>query len=289
MIIVGCGYVGQRLAQQALMAGVSVTAIVKTAESRSQLASLGIDVPPVDLDDQHPRELPEFAGTDVFYLVPPPPVGTSDPRMTRFLAMLNGEQPPRRIVLISTTAVYGSANGDWVDESAATEPVSDRGQRRLDAEEQLKSWCDRTGCEWVLLRVAGIYGPQRLPLERLRQGMPMVTAEDAPWTNRIHVDDLVSVLEAALAQPCAREIFNVSDGEPGNMRQYFDQIADLAGLPRSPAISLDEARGKLSAGMLSYLAESRRINNHRMLERLAVTLQYPDLDSGLRQALGEHG
>ncbi|MGB5648435.1 MAG: SDR family NAD(P)-dependent oxidoreductase, partial [Sedimenticolaceae bacterium] len=102
-----------------------------------------------------------------------------------------------------------------------------------------------------------------------------------PWTNRIHIDDLVAVCEAAMTRGQDNEIYNVSDGKPGNMRDYFDRVADLFGLPRAPAISLSEAHATLSPGMLSYLGESRRLDNRKMLGQLGVTLRYPDLASGL--------
>lgn len=285
MVIVGCGYVGQRLASKKLAAGSAILAVAKTAETRLKLEALGLGLLPVDLDDAPPAPQAAFSQADIFYLAPPPAAGLSDSRMSRFLAMLDPERPPRRVVLVSTTAVYGSSDGKWIDESEPAQPGSDRGLRRLDAENQLRNWCDKHGCEWVVLRVAGIYGPGRLPLERLRQAMPMVTEENAPWTNRIHVDDLVTTLSAAMRNDCAGQIFNVSDGEPGNMRQYFDQIADQAGLSRAPEISMAEAREQLSAGMLSYLSESRRIDSRKMREQLGVELQYPDLTSGLAQAL----
>jgi hypothetical protein len=78
------------------------------------------------------------------------------------------------------------------------------------------------------------------------------------------------------------EVYNVSDGRPGNMRDYFDRIADAFGLPRAPEVSLADAGGRLSPGMLSYLAESRRLDNRKMLEAFGLTLAYPDLASGLQ-------
>jgi nucleoside-diphosphate-sugar epimerase len=110
----------------------------------------------------------------------------------------------------------------------------------------------------------------------------MIAADEAPWTNRIHIDDLVSVCEAAMARGRDGEVYNVSDGSPGNMRDYFDRVADLHGLPRAPLIGLAEAQGQLSAGLLSYLGESRRLDNRKMLDELGVTLRYPSLTEGLK-------
>jgi nucleoside-diphosphate-sugar epimerase len=109
----------------------------------------------------------------------------------------------------------------------------------------------------------------------------MIGEDEAPWTNRIHIDDLVRVCEAAMTRGKDGEIYNVSDGSPGNMRDYFDRIADRFGLPRPPLISLAEASTTLSPGLLSYLGESRRLDNSKMLKGLGVELRYPDLISGL--------
>lgn len=133
----------------------------------------------------------------------------------------------------------------------------------------------------MILRVAGIYGPGKLPLERLRKRLPMVREEEAPYTNRIHIDDLVQVSLAAMTQGGNGEVYNVSDGHPGNMADYFNRIADRTGLPRPPSISLAEVEGRLSAGMLSYMRESRRLDNRKMLRELGVVLHHKDLESGL--------
>jgi nucleoside-diphosphate-sugar epimerase len=129
--------------------------------------------------------------------------------------------------------------------------------------------------------VAGIYGPGKLPLARLRRGEPTVRESEAPYTNRIHIDDLVRVCLAALARGGDGEVYNVSDGVPGNMTDYFNQVADWAGLPRPPQIPLAEATDRLSAGMLSYLQESRRLDSGKLRRELGVALRYPDLASGL--------
>jgi len=109
----------------------------------------------------------------------------------------------------------------------------------------------------------------------------MVAETDAPWTNRIHADDLVETCLAAMEHGADGAVYNVSDGHPGNMTDYFNRVADLAGLDRPPTITLEQARDSLSPGLLSYLAESRRLSNRRMLEELGVKLRYPTLEEGL--------
>ena len=280
MLIVGCGDVGRRIALRARGAGDEVHCLVRSRESATRLLGMGLETTCVDLDSDIPIPAADDAGHRIHYLAPPPATGTTDPRMRRYLASLpcNGSQ---RILYISTTGVYGDCQGEWVDEQRPANPQVDRARRRHDAEQQLLAWRDRTGGEVIILRVAGIYGPGKLPTARLEKQVPMIGEADAPWTNRIHIDDLVSVCEAAMAKGPDGSVYNVSDGHPGNMRDYFDRVADQLGLPRAPLISLEEARATLSPGMLSYLGESRRLDNRKMLHELGVTLRYPDLESGL--------
>ncbi len=280
MLIVGCGDVGTRIARRARMRGQSVSCLVRRAESAGLLLSEGIITLVTDLDNTTPAFSPDVGSGQIFYLAPPPPTGTDDPRMRRLLAAVSDDRPGR-IVYTSTTGVYGDCQGAWVDESFPAQPQVDRARRRLDAEQQLRAWSAAGRGDIIILRVAGIYGPDKLPLARLQQRVPMISAAEAPWTNRIHIDDLVTVCEAAMAVGRPGEIYNVSDGDPGNMRDYFDRVADLYGLPRAPLISLAEARATLSPGMLSYLGESRRMDNRKLREELGVSLRYPNLSEGL--------
>lgn len=284
MLIVGCGYVGRRVAALHLAKSEAVIGVVRSAESARALADAGIQAVCADLDGDR-LDLPT-RGVGVYYFAPPPDTGSTDPRLAAFLASLPASGQPRRIVYIGTTGVYGDCDGDWVDESRPPNPSVDRARRRWDAECRLHGWAEATGGELVILRVAGIYGPGRLPLERLRRGLPMVAEDEAPWTNRIHVDDLAAVSVAAMARAPDGAVYNVSDGNPGNMADYFNRIADLAGLPRPPTVRLAEAEGRLSEGLLSYLRESRRLDNRRMLAELGVTLRYPTLAEGLPSCFG---
>jgi len=282
VLIVGCGYIGRRVAALLQADNCRVTGCVRSSQSAAQLGRSGITPVSVDLD-QPAAKTGWTAGFDeVFYFAPPPPQGERDLRMELFLQALDVEAPPRRIVYISTSAVYGDCQGEWITESRAVNPATARGRRRLDAEQQLMAGCDAHKIQWVLLRVPGIYGPDKLPLARLREGTPVLREQDSPYTNRIHADDLASICVAAMRSPHARTVYNVSDGHPSNMTDYFFKVADAASLPRPPTVSRAEAQQVFSAGMLSFLNDSRRMSNTKMLADLAVELQYPDLDAGLR-------
>ena len=280
MWILGCGYIGQRLARTYRDQGYPVTAVTRSEASRQALARSGFQALARDLA-REPLDDLGWAGEDLFHLAPPPPDGVEDGLTRHLVAAFRQGGHPRRLVYLSTTGVYGDCGGDWVDETRPPAPVADRSRRRWDAEETLRAWSRESGADLVILRVAGIYGPGRLPLERIRQGLPLAREEDSPWSNRIHADDLVAACVAAMARGAPGQVYNVCDGHPSTMTDYFLRVADAAGLPRPPLVSLSEAAGLVSPGMMSYLAESRRLSNRRLREELGLNLRHPDLAQGL--------
>ena len=278
--IVGCGDIGARLASSCLEEGSDVRGWVRSAQSVRRLTELGITASQVDLD-QPLADPPSLDGEQLYYFAPPPPSGSEDSRVARLIDRLGTDGQPQKVVYLSTSGVYGDCRGAWVDETRQPAPAVDRAKRRLDAEHRWRAWSECSGRPLVILRVAGIYGPGKLPIERLRKRVPMVSEDDAPITNHIHSTDLVRVALAAMQRGASGEVFNVCDGHPESMTRYFNQVADFLQLPRPPLISLEEARQQLSPGMLSYLGESRRLSNRKLLDELGVELRYPDLKYGL--------
>jgi nucleoside-diphosphate-sugar epimerase len=275
VIIVGCGYIGRRVAARLLAQSCTPTGLVRSVASAAAARAAGIAPLQVDLD----HDIPALAAREIYYFAPPPGEGEQDTRMRRFLAALTVS--PRKIVYISTSAVYGDCKGAWIDETQPLSPATGRGLRRLDAERQLVTWADAHDSQWLILRVPGIYGPDKLPLARLRKGLPVLSEDESPYTNRIHGDDLAAICVAAMQSDRHHTVYNVSDGHPSNMTDYFFRVADAAGLPRPPVVSRAQADAVLSAGMLSFLQDSRRMKNDRLLRELGIELQYPDLDAGL--------
>jgi len=278
-VIVGCGYVGERVAKAWRRRGAVVTGVVRTPQRARTLQTQGIAAKIADLDDPGSLHALDVADALVYYFAPPPPKGVTDTRMRAFLDATSTQQP-RRLVYISTTGVYGDRAGAWVDEDTVVQPGADRARRRLDAETALREWARASAVPVLVLRVAGIYGPGRLPVERLRRGEPVLSEHECGFTNRVHIYDLVHVCIAAGERGDAG-VYNVSDGEPGTMTGYFNAVADALGLPRPTVISGGEAAGRFSDAMLSYLRESRRIDNRRMREVLGVTPRYVSLAAGL--------
>ena len=278
VLIAGCGYVGSHLAHRLTDQSHSVCALVRRPDAAASLQQAGVDARVVDVDS--PLDLSLCVATDkLVYLIPPPASGREDSRSRHFLAAL----PPgqlEQVVLISTTGVYGDCSGNWIDESRPLNPTADRAHRRVDAECQWEAWTARHGIKLCTLRVSGIYGWDRLPRARLEEARPVLTVAESPFSNRIHVKDLVDICIAALTRS-ASGVFNVADNEPSTMTAYFLAVAEALGLPPPPQISLADARRVMSAGMLSYLTESRRIDNRKVRLLLDRELSYPDLASGL--------
>ena len=177
--------------------------------------------------------------------------------------------------------MYGDCQGEWVNESRPLNPQTTRGQRRVHAERLAYGFGEQYSIPVVALRVPGIYGPGKLPLARLQSGTPVLAPEFSPWSNRIHVHDLVTACLAAARKVDPAPVYNVSDGHPTTMADFFFQVADAHGLPRPPTLTRDAAERQLSGEMLSYLAESKRIDNTLMKENLGVVPDYPNLASGL--------
>lgn len=289
VLIVGCGDIGMRVAALERAAGHSVAGLARSEDSARRLRAAGIE--PITGDLDVPSSLAGLPRQDsvVYYFAPPPAKGVTDPRMETFVSLLVPPKLPARVVLISTTGVYGDCRGEWVTEDRPPNPQADRARRRLAAETALRRWSETSGVPAVILRVPGIYGPGRLPEERLRAGEPVLREQESPFSNRIHADDLARVCAAAARCRRPSAVYNCSDGHPTTMTDFFGRVADRLGIPRPPAISLEEARRRLGEGMLSYLAESKRIDNRRMREELGVELRYPDLAAGLPSCVEKDG
>jgi nucleoside-diphosphate-sugar epimerase len=187
---------------------------------------------------------------------------------------------------MSTTGVYGDTAGAVVTESSPLRPGSDRAQRRVAAESIAAEWCAARGVRCVIFRVPGIYGPYRLPLERLRRGEPAIRPEDAGPGNRIHVDDLVTACLAAL-DGAVSGIFNVTDGDTASTTDYLLVTAELAGLPSPELITRAQAERRISPGMLAFLNETRRVDSQRMRDVLGVHPAYSDVRAGVAASLEE--
>lgn len=285
LIIIGCGDIGFRVARLILAQEVPVTAVSRFHKVLPETVTAGSELLTADLDDAETITEVDYRSAAVLYSVPPPGGGVIDSRVANFLASIKPGNEPLNIIYISTTSVYGNSGSILLDETVAPNPANHTGRRRLDAEQQFLAWGAARQVPVVILRVSGIYGPGRVPMQRILSREPLLNEQDAGYTNRIHAYDLAQVCLAALERGEAGDIFNVSDGETGKMTDYFNAITDMLSLPRLPQVSLEEARKVMSPLMFSYMTDSRIIDNGKMLRKLGIILKYATMKEGLKSAL----
>ena len=282
ILIIGAGDVAMRLIPR-LTKKFRVFALVRREDAAAQLRSLGVTPILGDLDV--PTSLKRLSGIAdvVFHFAPPPAAGATDTRTRHLIAALESARSlPQRVVYISTTGVYGNCHGAWVSETHPLNPATDRARRRVDAEQQLRAWAGRSGVTLSILRAPGIYGDGRLPEARLRAATPVLRDEDDVYTNHIHADDLAIISLAALFRGRPGRVYNASDDSGLKMSDYFDLVADMLSLPRPARISRVEAELQLPGMMMSFMSESRRLNNHRLKKELAIRLAYSTVRAGIK-------
>ena len=285
VLIVGCGDVGVRVVHQ-LSVRVRVLALSSSPQRVAELRQRGITPFTGNLDQ--PATLQRLAGlaTRVLHLAPPPGEGRGDPRTLALVRALRRRSLPASLVYGSTSGVYGDCAGEVASEARPLCPDTPRAQRRVAAESAVRFLGRASGVRTSILRIPGIYAPDRAggtPRERLLRGTPVLQAADDVFTNHIHADDLARACVAALWRGQPQRAYNVNDDTVLKMGDYFDLAADLYGLPRPPRISRDEAPRQLTLMLLSFMRESRRMDNTRMKRDLQLRLRYPTVSEGLRE------
>lgn len=287
MLIVGCGDVGLRVAH-ALRGRVRLLALTSSPERVGELRARGFTPLLGDLD--RPATLSRLAGLAhrVVHLAPPPGEGMPqwwrDTRTTALLRTLRTRSVPQALVYGSTSGVYGDCGGARISETRAIAPRTPRAQRRADAERAVRHFGRAAGSRASILRIPGIYAPDReggTPRERLLKQTPVLQARDDVYTNHIHADDLARAVIAALWRGAPQRVYNANDDTELKMGDYFDLAADLYGLPRPPRVPRNTAQDQLPLVLLSFMGESRRMDNTRLKRELRLGLLYPTVRSGL--------
>jgi nucleoside-diphosphate-sugar epimerase len=286
VLIVGCGDVGLRVAK-ALRGHVRLLALGSTPERFGQLRSAGIVPLAGNLDE--PGSLRRLAGlaTRLIHLAPPATQHSGawwrDFRTQSLLRAVATRSLPRSLVYASTSGVYGDCRGDVVTEARPPAPRTPRAQRRLDAERLVRHFGRRAAVRASLLRVPGIYAPDRPggPRERLEQGTPVLCDEDDVYTNHVHADDLARIAIAALWRGAAQRVYNANDDTRLKVGEYYDLAARLYGLPAPRRVPRSAAEQELTLNALSFMNESRRMSNARIKRELRVKLAYPTVEAGL--------
>jgi nucleoside-diphosphate-sugar epimerase len=180
--------------------------------------------------------------------------------------------------------VYGDCEGARVTEARPANPRTPRAQRRADAEKALRHFGRAFHARVSILRIPGIYAADReggTPRDRLLKGTPVLRPEDDVYTNHIHADDLARAVTLALWRGKPQRAYNASDDTELKMGDYFDLAADLYGLPRPPRVARSTAHDELPLMLLSFMEESRRLDNRRLKNELKLVLRHPTVASGL--------
>ncbi len=287
LLVVGCGDVGLRAAR-AMEGRVRLIATTSSPDRAPLLRQAGITPIVANLD--MPATLRRLSGlaTRVLHLAPPAREGAGawwrDARTAALVRVLRLRSLPSVLVYGSTSGVYGDCGGALVNETRAVHPDTPRAHRRVDAERAVR-WFGRAGVAARILRIPGIYAPDRergTPRERLLKGTPVLRTEDDVFTNHIHADDLARACVAALWRGGPQRVFHVNDDSEIKMGDYIDLAADLYGLPRPPRIARDAAQAQVPLSLLSFMGESRRMDNTRLKRELRVRLLHPTVASGLQ-------
>jgi nucleoside-diphosphate-sugar epimerase len=286
VLIIGCGDIGLRVASQ-LPPRLKLMALTSSAERVPALREKRITPLLGNLDQ--PATLRRLAGlaTRVVHLAPPPgdnPNWRNDPRTLALLRALRRRSLPQSLVYGSTSGVYGDCGGERVDETWRLSPNTPRSQRRVHAEGHVRLLGRATATPVHILRIPGIYATDReggTPRERLLKGTPVLRAEDDVYTSHIHADDLARACLKALWRGKPQRVSHVSDDTQLLMGDYFDLAADIYRLPRPPRVPSNTATKQLPLMLLSFMSESRRLDNRRMKKELGLALRYPTVAEGL--------
>jgi nucleoside-diphosphate-sugar epimerase len=277
LLVVGCGDVGMRLLPL-VRERFRVFATTSNPERCAELRAAGAIPVVADLD--RPATLRRLAGLarHVVHLAPPPQQGARDAR-TRNLAAILPEGAT--VVYVSTTGVYGDRGGASTPETTPVAPRNARAARRVDAERVLRAWALGARGRVAILRAPGIYAADRLPLERLRRGTPALVPDDDVYTNHIHADDLAYLAALALFRGAAGRVYNASDDTRMKMADYFDLVADAFGLARPPRLARADLAQAVSPMLLSFMSESRRLDNRRLHAELRARLRHPRVEAAV--------
>lgn len=277
LVIIGCGDVGMRLLPL-VRERFRVFAVTSDPGRRAELRAAGAVPVVANLDRKDSLHRLTGLARRVVHLAPPQPQGLRDCRTRNLTAILpDGAQ----VVYVSTSGVYGDCGGQLIDETRTVAPKNARALRRVDAERALRAWARRGAGRVAILRVPGIYANDRLPLERLRAGTPALVADEDVYTNHVHADDLAHMVALALFRGLPGRVYHANDDTRMKMGEYFDAVADAFALPRPPRLPGEQLREAVSPAALSFMTESRKLDNGRIKRELGVRLRYGSVADAL--------
>jgi nucleoside-diphosphate-sugar epimerase len=257
----------------------------RSLEKVQALRDAGITAFRFDDADYDPLLVEQLASADAL-LISIPPSNGMDPVLDRFADVIASSSRLRWIGYLSTVGVYGDAEGQWVNEDTAPNPVTVRARQRIAAEQQWLRLGQSAPFSVEIFRLAGIYGPGRNAVQRVMDGTAKRLIKPGQVFNRIHVDDIAQVLMSSIERPSSNTIYNVADDEPGPPQDVIAYAAELLGREPPPEIPFDEAQ--LTPMARSFYEDNKRVRNTRLKTDLGVTLHYPTYRDGLRALLASN-
>jgi nucleoside-diphosphate-sugar epimerase len=277
LLVFGLGYTGSAIAQASVAAGVAVSGTVRAAV---EYVDDGIE----RVDFAH-ADTAIATATHLLSTVPPDSAG--DPVLSRFADAIAAVSRLRWIGYLSTTGVYGDRNGGWVGEDTEPAPVSDRSRRRLAAEQAWRRFLDRYAVD--IFRLAGIYGPGRSALDDVRMGRVRRVVKPGHAFGRIHRDDIVRAVLAAMRQErvSGARVLNLTDDEPAENSEVVAEAARLLGVALPQVVPFEQAVASMSPMARSFWAENRKVSSQLTQQVLGLRWHYPSYREGLRAILAE--
>jgi len=279
----GLGYSAAVLARRLALQSWSITGTATNSGKAEALRRIGYEM--FVFDGMTPNgAIGDALKSSSHVLLSIPPDANGDPALRHYGDAIAASPSVKWIGYFSSVAVYGDSGGAWVDEESPPQPRSERGRRRLDAEHTWREVAEQGGKALVLFRLPGIYGPGRSAIDQLRAGTARRIAKPGQVTNRVHVEDIATAVEAALRFSNGARVYNVTDDMPAPPQDVTAYGAKLLGVPCPPASDLDDA--KVSPMARSFYAENKKVSNARMKAELGVTLAYPTYVEGLKSIAG---
>jgi len=280
-LIVGYGYCGLHLTRGLIEHGDKVVSWSRSDKSSIQIPrecahhTINIATDNFNLSDCYDI---------IHYLIPPQKYGLEDCLLERFISKLH--KRPRHIIYYGSSGIYGDHQGRLINEESQLNIKTNRQFRRYHAEQQLLEYCHKYGIKLSILRIAGIYGPERIPLEKVKRYIPIIRPSEAPISNRIYIQNLVEIVIQIIKNQSGIEVYNVSDGDPAPIGKIQSSLCSLLNFSAPIEISYQEYFENASRMQREFLENSRQLDISKLKDLLFDNLVLTKLDEGLKLSCG---